>query len=65
MLNRQDLLWAKATKVSRQANAQRFLEFPASVFERVLQEKAASTEAQMAATHLPSTSRRSRLRSVS
>ncbi len=38
MLNRQDLLWAKATKVSRQALAQRFLEFPASVFERVLQD---------------------------
>ena len=38
MLNRQDLLWAKATKVSRQALAQRFLEFPASIFERVLQD---------------------------
>ena len=38
MLNRQDLLWAKATKVSRQALAQRFLEFPAAVFERVLQD---------------------------
>ena len=38
LLNRQDLLWAKATKVSRQALAQRFLEFPASVFERVLQD---------------------------
>ena len=38
MLNRQDLLWAQATKVSRQALAQRFLEFPASVFERVLQD---------------------------
>ena len=38
LLNRQDFLWSKATKVSRQALAQRFLEFPASVFERVLQE---------------------------
>ncbi len=38
LLNRQDLLWAKATQVSRQALAQRFLEFPASVFERVLQD---------------------------
>ena len=38
MLNRQDLLWAKATQVSRLALAQRFLEFPASVFERVLQD---------------------------
>ena len=35
MLNRDDLLWAKATKVSRQAVSQRFLSFPASVFERV------------------------------
>ena len=35
MLNREDLLWAKATKVSRQAVSQRFLSFPHSVFERV------------------------------
>ena len=38
LLNREDLLWAKATKVSRQALAQRFLEFPADLLERVLQD---------------------------
>ena len=38
MLNRDDVLWAKATKVSRQAVSQRFLSFPASVFERVFKE---------------------------
>ncbi len=38
LLNRQDLLWAKATKVSRQALVQRLLEFPAHLLERVLQD---------------------------
>ncbi|WP_222427368.1 IS4 family transposase, partial [Hyella patelloides] len=36
MLAREDLLWAKATKVSQQALSQRLLTFPASMFERVL-----------------------------
>ncbi|NEO28139.1 MAG: IS4 family transposase [Kamptonema sp. SIO4C4] len=38
MLAREDLLWAKATKVSQQALSQRFLTFPAQVFERVLKD---------------------------
>lgn len=38
MLAREDLLWAKATKVSQQALSQRLLTFPSSMFERVLQE---------------------------
>jgi hypothetical protein len=37
MLNRKDLLWAKAVKVSRQALSERFLSFPYEVFERVFQ----------------------------
>jgi Transposase DDE domain len=37
MLNRQDLLWAKAVNVSRQALSERFLSFPYEVFERVFQ----------------------------
>ena len=36
MLAREDLLWAKVTKVSQQALSQRLLTFPAEVFERVL-----------------------------
>jgi Transposase DDE domain len=36
MLAREDLLWAKATKVSQQALSQRLLTFPASMFEEVL-----------------------------
>jgi hypothetical protein len=35
MLNRKDLLWAKATKVSRQALSERFLSFPYALFEGV------------------------------
>ena len=38
MLNRKDLLWAKAVKVSRQAVSDRFLSFPASIFKRVFDE---------------------------
>lgn len=38
LLNREDLLWAKATTVSRQAVSQRFLRFPHSIFERVFKE---------------------------
>ena len=36
MLAREDLLWAKAVKVSQQALSQRLLTFPAELFERVL-----------------------------
>ena len=36
MLAREDLLWAKVTKVSQQALSQRLLTFPASMFEGVL-----------------------------
>ena len=38
MLHREDLLWAKAVKVSRQAVTERFLTFPQQIFERVLRE---------------------------
>ena len=38
LLNREDLLWAQATTVSRQAVSQRFLRFPHSIFERVFKE---------------------------
>ena len=40
MLNRKDLLWAKATKVSRQAVSERFLSFPYELFEGVFEELA-------------------------
>jgi hypothetical protein len=40
MLNRKDLLWAKVTKVSRQAVSERFLSFPHKLFEGVFQELA-------------------------
>ena len=36
MLARENLLWAKATTVSQQALSQRLLTFPASMFEKVL-----------------------------
>lgn len=35
LLAREDLLWCKATPVSQPALSQRFLEFPATLFERV------------------------------
>ena len=35
MLAREDLLWCKAVNVSQQALSERFLVFPASLFERV------------------------------
>lgn len=38
MLAREDLLWCQAVKVSQQALSQRFLSFPAELFERVLKE---------------------------
>lgn len=38
MLAREDLLWCQALKVSQQALSQRFLAFPAELFERILKE---------------------------
>lgn len=38
LLAREDLLWCRAVKVSQQALSQRFLVFPAELFERVFQE---------------------------
>lgn len=38
MLAREDLLWGQAVKVSQQALSQRFLSFPAVLFEGVLKE---------------------------
>jgi hypothetical protein len=38
LLAREDLLWCRAVKVSQQALSQRFLSFPAELFERVLKE---------------------------
>ena len=38
MLAREELLWCRAVKVSQQALSQRFLSFPAELFERVLKE---------------------------
>ncbi len=38
MLVREDLLWCRAVQVSQQALSQRFLSFPAELFERVLKE---------------------------
>ena len=36
MLARENLLWAKATKISQQALSQKLLTFPAELFEKVL-----------------------------
>lgn len=38
MLAREDLLWCRAVKVSQQALSERFLVFPAELFERVFKE---------------------------
>ena len=38
MLNREDLLWSKAVRVSQQSLSERFLVFPAALFERVYKE---------------------------
>ena len=38
MLAREELLWCQAVKVSQQALSQRFLAFPAELFERVLKD---------------------------
>jgi len=38
LLTREELLWCKAVKVSQQSLSERFLVFPAEIFERVLKE---------------------------
>ena len=38
MLNRDDLLWAKAVRVSRQSVSERFLSFPYRLFEQVFRD---------------------------
>ncbi len=38
LLARVDLLWCRATKVSQQAMSERFLTFPAELFERVFKD---------------------------
>lgn len=38
LLARVDLLWCRATKVSQQALSERFLTFPAELFERVFKD---------------------------
>lgn len=38
LLEREDLLWCRATKVSQQSLSERFLVFPAELFERVFKE---------------------------
>ena len=46
LLAREDLLWCQAVKVSQQALSQRFLGFPAELFERVLKELLPKLEAR-------------------
>jgi hypothetical protein len=53
MLNRQDLLWAKAVSVSRQALSERFLSFPYELFERVFQEIVPTLKAEWAKRSRP------------
>ncbi len=38
MLAREDLLWCRATKIAQQSLAQRFLVFPAELFENVFKD---------------------------
>ena len=38
LLEREDLLWCRATKVAQQSLSERLLEFPASIFERVFKD---------------------------
>ncbi len=53
MLNRERLLWAAPTKVSQPALSDRFLSFPAELFERVLMRVLAELPARMAARTRP------------
>jgi hypothetical protein len=48
MLHRQDLLWAKAVRVSRQALSDRFLSFPYELFEGVFHALVPRLKAQWA-----------------
>lgn len=38
LLEREDLLWCRATKIAQQSLSERLLEFPASIFERVFKD---------------------------
>ena len=53
MLHREDLLWAKAVKVSRQAVTERFLSFPHQIFEKVLRELVPKLKARWAQRNRP------------
>jgi hypothetical protein len=53
MLNRERLLWAQPTPVSQPALSDRFLTFPAELFERVLQRVLAELPARAAARTRP------------
>ena len=53
MLSRQDLLWAKAVTVSRQALSERFLGFPYELFERVFQALVPTLKARWAQRNRP------------
>lgn len=53
MLNRKDLLWAKAVSVSRQAVSERFLSFPYALFEGVFQDLAPRLKARWAQRRRP------------
>ena len=55
MLNRQDVLWAKATSVTRQALSQRLLSFPYSIFERVFKDLMPQLKARWAERTRPIT----------
>ena len=53
MLNRERLLWTQPTKVSQPALSERFLTFPAELFERVLSRVLAALPARLAARTRP------------
>lgn len=48
LLNREDLLWCKAVKVAQQSVSERFLVFPAALFERVYKELLPSLQVRWA-----------------
>jgi Transposase DDE domain len=53
MLNRKDLLWAKAVKVSRQGLSERFLSFPYALFEGVFHDLVPMLKARWAQRSRP------------
>lgn len=53
MLNRDDLLWAKAVRVSRQAVSERFLTFPYALFEGVFRDLMPALTARWAQRQRP------------